>query len=503
MQTNNNAGLSGSTDSDSLALIASGGNCTPCQQTAATGAELSTGTLRAAVDASDPAELPSAWEGTLVMEGTFTGDSRMFELNSIVWDDLPIPLRWVKSDVGAHDNAVTVGQITQIERRDGGVIWAKGNFDLASEEGREAARQVQSNITNGVSVDMDDVAFEIRVLSELMEEQPNEQPVVDENGYVAVVAVNPMDEIMVTTAGRIRAATLVAIPAFVEARIFASDSVEVIDSEIEDDDIVDLEEDPGLVAGAAVLPFSLEYPPRAWFANPNFDEPQPLTVTEDGRVYGHLALWDTCHLSYGSRCVTPPKSDTNYALFRTGAILTDNGEEIAVGAITLNTLHANERMSAADTAAHYEHTGMVTALVAAGEDEHGIWLAGSIKQGATDEQIRSLRAAPLSGDWRLVGSNLELVAVLAVNVPGFPIPRPKGLVAGGRVKSLTAAGMVAPRTSEVGGGTSGLSDDDVRYLARLADKERKADLAVKENARQVAVRVRAAALKDKVNNPGN
>jgi hypothetical protein len=41
-------------------------------------------------------------------------------------------------------------------------------------------------------------------------------------------------------------------------------------------------------------------------------------------------------------------------------------------------------------------------------------------------------ASDVSGDWRRIGSGLELVAVLAVNVPGFPKIRVKeayGLVA--------------------------------------------------------------------------
>lgn len=60
--------------------------------------------------------------------------------------------------------------------------------------------------------------------------------------------------------------------------------------------------------------------------------------------------------------------------------------------------------------------------------------------------------AKLSGDWRgmKVGgrSNLELVGILAVNVPGFPVPRPQVLVADGLDMeeeprlALVAAGIV-------------------------------------------------------------
>src|SRR5205085_943051 len=51
-----------------------------------------------------------------------------------------------------------------------------------------------------------------------------------------------------------------------------------------------------------------------------------------------------------------------------------------------------------------------------------------------------LRASAPSGDWRRIGGNLELVGLLAVNVPGFPVPRPQVLTAaGGQQLALVAA----------------------------------------------------------------
>jgi hypothetical protein len=59
----------------------------------------------------------------------------------------------------------------------------------------------------------------------------------------------------------------------------------------------------------------------------------------------------------------------------------------------------------------------------------------------TAAQMRELRAAPLSGDWRTIsGENLDLIAALAVNTPGFPIPR-VGVEEGTQV-SLVAAAVV-------------------------------------------------------------
>ena len=43
----------------------------------------------------------------------------------------------------------------------------------------------------------------------------------------------------------------------------------------------------------------------------------------------------------------------------------------------------------------------------------------ALRPGLSDEQVRTLRASPLSGDWRYIDGQLELVGALAVNLPGF------------------------------------------------------------------------------------
>jgi hypothetical protein len=58
------------------------------------------------------------------------------------------------------------------------------------------------------------------------------------------------------------------------------------------------------------------------------------------------------------------------------------------------------------------------------------------------ERVRELRGAALSGDWRSISGALELLGLLAVNVPGFPVPR--ALAASGddgQPLALVAAGI--------------------------------------------------------------
>jgi DNA-binding transcriptional regulator YdaS (Cro superfamily) len=104
--------------------------------------------------------------------------------------------------------------------------------------------------------------------------------------------------------------------------------------------------------------------------------------------------------------------------------------------------HADGELGYSAAAEHYDNVGTAVATVTAGEDEHGIWVAGALLADATETQIEALRQSPLSGDWRRIGGNLELVAAHAVNVPGFPVPRARAVVASGDQLSLVAAGSV-------------------------------------------------------------
>jgi hypothetical protein len=201
-----------------------------------------------------------------------------------------------------------------------------------------------------------------------------------------------------------------------------------------------------------------ELPSAEWFTNPGLEAPTPVTI--DGRrIYGHVAAWTSCHTGYGISvgdgevCVRPPNSVSGYAYFHTGELLTDDGM-VNVGHITMDTGHAPASMAGRIAASHYDNTGAVIADVVAGEDAHGIWFSGALRSEMTDAQRIAIGAAALSGDWRRLGGNYELIAALAVNVPGFPIPR-TAIAASGTAGQYTlmAAGIVqqddSPSMSEL------------------------------------------------------
>lgn len=429
------------------------------------------------------------WSGVIGVEGVATGDGRMIEDNALSWS-VPIGLRYAAVDNGGHDGAQVVGRILTIERKSDGKIHATGDMDMDAPMGYEAARVLKERTTNGISMDLDDVSFEVRVKGALLEEGGfmEELPAADADGYVTVYEASSDDELMVMTSAGIRAATIVSIPAFEGASIYLDD---------EETDLPEPSRQPALVAGS----FPVD-PPASWFENPTFNGPTPLTVTEDGRVFGHLAVWGTCHTAYSGQCVEPPHSESGYAYFHTGALRTQEGKEISVGSITLDTLHAGRSLNAMDTIAHYEHTGKAVVDVRAGEDVYGIWVSGAMRPGVPDEKVRVLRASPLSGDWRRMGNSLELVAALAVNSPGFPVPRPQGLVASGSMYSLVASGVIEVEPEIIEAhlmGVDGEALNEVLEYVREQKREKLAARKAKADALAASIRgSRAAALASKV-----
>lgn len=213
--------------------------------------------------------------------------------------------------------------------------------------------------------------------------------------------------------------------------------------------------------------------PSEWFTDPEFEVGDgrlvlqkdgsyacPLTVTDDGEVYGHVAAWGTCHIGFPNTCVTPPKSASNYAHFLLGEVVTDKGR-LPCGSLTIGGGHAGPRLSAQQAMAHYDSTSTAWADVTCGEDEFGIWVHGWVRPGVPEEMVVAARASKVSGDWRELGGSLDLIAALSVNVPGFPIARVAAAMHEDKQVSLVAAGVV----QQEGPKPEGMADADVEKFA--------------------------------------
>ena len=353
-----------------------------------------------------------------------SGDGRSFKPGVVEIRELPLPLMWQYKTGDGHSGSVVVGRIDGMERIEGGIGNAYGVFD-SGPHGREAERLIRNGFLRGVSADLDQ--FEAK------ENKP-------ENG--ADEAGDEMGKTKLSIShARIMAVTIVPKPAFQECVItLASAEPEEEEMSPEDgvyEESVDAQPEMAITASGFLSAPIPVVPPTDWFKDPGLDKPTPLTITDDGRVYGHVAAWHVNHIGLPNN-TKPPRSRSKYAYFHTGVVRTDAGKDIPVGQLTLAGGHASLHASAAAAAKHYDDTASAIADVHAGEDKHGIWVAGSLRPEATEAQIRSLRASAPSGDWRPVGGSLELVAVCQVNVPGFPIAR--ALMASGSVVALVAAG---------------------------------------------------------------
>jgi hypothetical protein len=486
------------------------------------------------------------WHGLLAPEGKPSGDGRMFSANALTHRALPLPIKAMFTDDEGHKGSVVVGRIDRLVRKDG-AVWGEGVFDT-SPAAYEALRQVAEGMWRGVSVDVDDVVAAAD--SEVMEfasariasatlcaipafaeafvalgplPEDNDAPAETETpekfdlapartkdgpgwitepkptqritGYwvdgrgaakigwgapgdfnrcrtqLAKYVQNP--EWLAGLCANLHYRALGVWPGQANVRTEAMSLTASADTAPA--------ESVSLVAAADTPTL-----PADWFRDPGFEGPHPFTVTDEGRVFGHVATWDVCHIGIGDACVTAPHSEMNYAYFLTGEVFTDAGA-VPVGQITLGGGHADLRKGVRAALAHYDETGSAAADVTVGEDEFGIWVAGALREGLSAKQIRELRGAALSGDWRGVRMRngepqLEMVAALAVNVPGFPIPRTALAASAGTQTSLVAASIVE-NTSVVTD-----ADIDARVEAVLAKRERSAKLAaIKQEVRTFRV----------------
>jgi len=399
------------------------------------------------------------WSGVLAVEGVTTGDGREFAPDALTWQDPPIPLRWnIQDSHGGEPRtvAVNVGRIDTIQRV-GNQIQATGVLDLSDPNGVAARDKIAGRFVRGVSIDADSIGD--ADIEMVWPERNNEGD--DEEDIFAMLFAQP--EKVIFHGGQIRAATLCDIPAFKDAYIQltdadtgavvaggAMDPAEWEAAQVEEPD----------ETGAVTASLGVYTPPAEWFADPGLSVPTPITVSDSGRIYGHAAQWGTCHIGQTGQCVQPPREDY-HAYYMTGEVGLDDGTTASVGQITVGTGHASLNVGAQAAKEHYDHTGWAVADVVVGNDVHGIWVAGSIRADADAGKVAALRAAgQVSGDWRRIGGKLRLVGLLAVNVPGFPVPRMRARVSAGAQVALVAAGQptVAP-------GVAGPSEHDLDQMA--------------------------------------
>lgn len=335
--------------------------------------------------------------------GMPTGDGRLISPGGLTSRDLPLPLAWQRQSSDGHMGSVIVGRIETVSFGQDMVTSTGTMLDVP--ESYEVEQLIEAGVV-GPSMDLDDLTY----------------------------VVDDADRVIITQ-GRVAGATLVSIPAFAEVSI----SLDPVPAEPQAEPAV--ADDGWLTASAAPLP------PLEWFARP--DTVGPVTV-EDGRVFGYVAPWGVCHVGMPG-CTTAPASHTSYAHFLRQEQTTVTGETIPVGVLTVGGGHADPLVGAVPAMAHYDDVGAAVAKVNIGEDEHGIWVAGYVLPYADPVKVQQLSELDVSGDWRTIGGHLELVAVCAVNVPGFPVLKKVSfsLERGGQQSLIATFKVQAPAAAPV------------------------------------------------------
>jgi len=172
------------------------------------------------------------WQGVLTIQGELASESdrRMFDL--FTWRQPPLTLRVQTEDFGGHDGASPVGTIDGLlTLSDGRRVWGWGTTS-DTEPGQTAATWVEEGVLRGVSVDPGEFTYveeitdpdgnlvtmeEVYRLYALADEALDAD---DEDAYAEVMA--QIDALQWRTrfpTYEIAAATLVATPAFRDAKI--------------------------------------------------------------------------------------------------------------------------------------------------------------------------------------------------------------------------------------------------------------------------------------------
>lgn len=390
---------------------------------------------------------------------TSTGDGRRFQTGGIELAPTPFPFEWVRSREGGHDGAVTVGAVQETSiatikdalaagwitpeevketglSKDTEAIWATGVMfdDVDREEMPTLAEDVAQAMflagerTLGPSVDLD--SFEGIAVKAGTDEEVTWEMIEE-----AELSGEELKVELLITAGRVRAATLVSIPAFAEtSRPLRFTAEEPAEGEA-------ASTAHALIASVAAP--SAVRPPATAFEVPALTGPTPITFDwERGVVYGHIGLKGTCHTGFADVCVTLPEESGDFPWFNRYPVETDDGGLTWAGRLTVGGHHADLSLTASGAMA--VHDAKVTAAhVRAAKDAFGIVVAGPINP-ELDERAKSiLNRRKVSGDWRETPEGLSLVELLALapgprrlSEPGFPVATH---VSAGRQTALTAS----------------------------------------------------------------
>lgn len=428
------------------------------------------------------------WRGLLAPIGIPTGDGRRFAEGGVTHRELPLGLKWQRTDEPGHDASVLIGSVDTVNfgtvtaavkagwitqdaasasGLSGDTLGAWGAGELFDDVDSAQMPRLAEDVAEAMLLTSRGVigpSVDAGAAEAIMAEPGSDEPISEErweelydeaweNGTEIAV------EVLFTTY-EIAAATLVTVPAFAQCLPFVLDAPADDDAEGAEDD--DAETEASTQRAVALVASAGVYGDLSLFTDPELSGVTAITISDPDdrgmrRVFGHVAAFGVCHVGIREACTTAPTTHRQYADFhRYSSTAGGHSLPIATGRLTVAhgqltgacsccpgiDDHACNRLSMGATIAHYDRARPV-AYVRAGEDHFGIWVAGVLAPEADEADVAALSRQKVSGDWREVAGGLELVEVLTLNreQPGFPLPRTA--MSNGHQVSLVAAGAVS------------------------------------------------------------
>lgn len=331
---------------------------------------------------------------SLMTMDQFTPDDRRMLSSGFGARPMPFAIMAQFQTLPGHFEAYVVGTLQEITFWDDGNVSGKG-WLVNTEEGRKMALLLRTGALRQNSVDLADVTY----IWEWKSDDPN-----DPDFWEYTITF---------TQWKVATTTFVNIPAFPDARGEISASMFADPIEVTSE-LVAVQSDADEIFDEIMADGSLIQP----FADFHLPEPPmltPLTVTDDGCVFFHLAAWGKPHRGMTGNVVAPRPAD--YSSFNASQVLTDRGP-VGTGPLFLFNGHPGELNGRAASQA-YGGVENAWADVRITNGRLGPWGCGRVRPGVSEEKVYAARASRLSGHW--VGK--DLAAVVSVNVPAFDVPR--------------------------------------------------------------------------------
>lgn len=360
----------------------------------------------------------------VIVQGIESADGRI--IHEVGFRELPLSVRWVRQDVGAHQGAEAVG-VFDGTNFDGEHLHIGMGEYLDTPTAQDAAALVDGGAQFFSADPGGRIEYHFTVLDpDGKEVTPKE---IDEAYYKmyygtddeskdAKAWLQSLRERQEFDFYEVGGITQVDIPAFPECRIaWVAEGTDAgaggAGAEQAGRDLTSAEmaRSRKLLRRVAAVP---TVRPAAAFAKRTFTSYTPWSVDDKGQIFGHVAGWNSCHRGFQNRCERP-QYQTAFDEFHIGWTPLDDGTRIRTGVIT----HVDGHLTSFEEyRRHAEDPLAQLGPVRLYADEWGIQACGVVHADIPQAQLDRAVAGQPSGDWIGVEGQRTLRGIAIVNTPG-------------------------------------------------------------------------------------